>query len=368
MLALLSPTAIALAAEFIAPGTGKQVDVPAGESHKNLYTAASTVNINGPVVGDLTVAGGNVVLNAPVSGGLLAAGGSISSNANISGNARVAGGTITINGPVGGDLVVAGGTVSISETAAVGGDLVMAGGNVTLNAPVSGNLKIMARTVLINGKINGSVNITATQSLTFGPQAQVNGTIHYRGSKPAIVDSAAKVGTIEFTQVNFNQGRGRVGGLFTLGILIQALALVAAGFLFLHFRRSYVTDSIGRMRSNFWASLGLGLVGIIVIPVIIFVLFLTLVGYYAALIILFSFITLLLVNTIVASLFLGYFVLKLINKQAERFPDWQIVVLGVVLWEVLKIIPVLGWIILLILYLSTFGAALVVMRKRLVSS
>ena len=360
----LSVSFVASAAEFVSPDKSGQVSISASQNPKNLYTAGGQVTVDSPVTGDLTVAGGNLILNGTVSGGLLAAGGNVSTNGAISGTARIAGGSLNINSPVGGDLVIGGGNISIRESSAVGGDLIAGGGNITINAPVNGNVKIGGGMVYINSRINGTVDVIASNGLTFGPNADVSNVVHYRGPDQAKVDSAAKVANIQFTKLE-QRNKKAAAGLITLGTLIQLAALLIIGFLLLHFRRHSFTETAAYIRSHPWASLGIGLLSIIVTPIIAILLFVTFVGYYLGILLLVSFALMLLLNTIFAFLFLGHFVLKLFNRSALTFPNWQIVILGVVLWELIKFIPIIGWIILAIIYLLSFGALVIRLTRSL---
>ena len=362
---LLGFSATTYAAEFVTGNkdTGGQVSVPASASHKNLYIAGSQVSVNGATTGDLTAAGGSVVLNGPVSGGLLAAGGSVFSNASVTGNARVAGGNITINAPVGGDLVAAGGTVTDTESGPVAGDLVAAGGSLAVNAPVAGNAYLAGGSVYINSKIGGFVKVTASKSLSFGPRAEISGDIFFQGSKPATLDPLAKVKTVNFTQIKVTGPMGQFGRLAGLGILIQLLAYIIVGFVVMRFGKKFVVDSVSQAKTSPWASLGIGLAGLIVIPVAVILLFITIIGYYAALMVLFSYIILLMVTIILGTLFLGEYLLRLFNKSAVGFPDWQIIVLGVAAWEILKLIPVVGWVALAVIYLMALGASLTILKR-----
>ena len=360
--ACLSLFATAQAAEFIRPDqSAGQVSVPAGETHKNLYTAGAQVTINGPTLGDLTVAGGNVSLNGPVSGGLFAGGGTVISNAQVSGTARIAGGNLNINGPVSGDLLAGGGNVLVTSNAKVGGDLILGGGNLNISSPVAGNAKIAGGTVYINSKISGEVNVIASKSLTFGPQAEVDGAVIYRGNQPAVVEPGAKVANIQFSPLPNRQPQA--ANVLRFSLLIQLAAYLILGFLLLHFRRQYFSQAVDYLRGNPWASLGIGLLAVIATPIIIILLFLTVVGYYLALLLLAAFVLALLVNTILAILLLGQFTLKLFNKAAVSFADWQVVLLGALLWEILKLIPVVGWLALAVICLMSFGFVAVSVKK-----
>ncbi|HVY67701.1 MAG TPA: hypothetical protein VHA30_02315 [Patescibacteria group bacterium] len=354
----LTAGAPAMAAEFASPGTGGQVVIPQAETHKNLYAAGSNVTVNGSTAGDLTVAGGNISLNGPVSGGLLAGGGTVSSSAAVTGTARIAGGTVSVNAPIGGDLLAGGGDVLVSGSASIGGDLVAGGGTIRIDAPVAGSARVAGGTVYINSQISGRLDVMASESLAFGPQAVVNGDIYYRGAHPASVDPSAKIGAINFTQITRHYGKS-AGGAFAVA-LIQFAALIAAGFLFIYLRRPFTAETLARVAGHPWSSLGWGALGLIAFPAAIVVLFVTVVGYYAALMLRFAFAVLLLAAGILGMLMLGHFALRLFNKTAAQFPPWQTVLLGAVLWQILAIIPFAGWIVLAIAFLIAFGAMLAV--------
>jgi hypothetical protein len=361
-ISLVSLSPLAYAAEFIQNGSAGQITVPASETHKNLYTVGGSVTINGATTGDLTVAGGTVVVSGPVSGELLAAGGNVVVNSKIDGTARIAGGSIVINNPIGGDLVVAGGTVSVA--APVSGDLVVGGGSVTVNAPIGGSVRIAGGSVVINSTIGGTVNVTANKSFTVGPAAVVVGTINYKGVQPANVDASAKIGAINFTKIT-PRARGVSKGFLTFGVLVQVIALMIVGFLLLRLRRRTFTDTNAYIYARPWSSLGLGILGLIVIPIAVIILFITFIGYYAALIVLLAYILMVLLTTVMSALFVGSFILRLFRKSPQISPDWQIVVLGVIVWELLAFIPIVGWIVLLVVYLMVFGASLVGIKNRL---
>lgn len=354
----------AQAAEFVQPDKQGQANVPAAETHNNLYVVGATVVVNGATNGDLTAAGGTVSLIGPVSGELLAAGGNINVDGPVKSTARVAGGTVIINNSVGGDLLVGGGNISVEQQAPVSGDLVAAGGNVTVNAPVGGSARLSGGSVTLNSKVNGNVYVNASRSLTLGPNANISGTVYYRGTQPAQVDGSAKLGGIEYTHVS-ERGKTALAGILALGTLIALVAYIIVGFLLLWLRRKAFEDIVDRVQNHFWASLGLGFAGLVLTPIAVVILFVTFVGFYAALILLAIYILVLLMVTVASMLFLGRFILHLINTKAEKFPNWQVVLVGVIAWGLLKLIPVVGWLILAIIYLVVFGGAVVMMKNRL---
>lgn len=366
MLVLFTMAATVSAAEFIAPAKDDSGNVTLGstETHRNLYVAGGNVSVNGSTLGDLYAAGGMVSINGSVEQDLSLTGGNVSVNGTIGGDARIAGGNITINSPIGSDLLAAGGNISVSEASAIGADAALAGGNIVLDGPVTGTLRIGGGNVTINSKITGTVWVNANEQLTFGPKADVAGKVIYHGVKPAVVKDGAKVGSIEFTKI---QRKGfHVGKLFGAGMIIKVLAMIAAALLLMHFLRGRVKDSMQFISSKPWKTLGVGFVGIIVLPIMVLILFVTFVGFYIALAILFWYFMALMVSALLGMIFFGAYLARLINKRSELELSWMNVVLGVVALEVISLIPILGWIACGIIFLMGFGSMLRIAHAEIV--
>ncbi|MCL5666344.1 MAG: hypothetical protein M1383_01030 [Patescibacteria group bacterium] len=347
-----------LAADIVQPSKDNpNVIIGSGQTYNNLYTAGGSVTVNGDTNGDLTVAGGMITIDGKVQQELLAAGGTIFLNSQVGSHARIIGGNITITAPIGGDLVVAGGNVNLTGNASVSGDLLVAGGNVVVDAPVNGSVKAVGGTVTIDSRIGGDVNVRASGNLIFGPNASVPGQVTYKGVRQAVVQNGANVPNIEFIQLQKGAG-AKTAGLLTLAFLVKLLAWIAAGLLLVYYGKDLAFSAYQNVRSKPWPSLGWGFLGIVAIPVIVIILLITLIGYYIALLLGLSYALLLLFVNLVSAVVLGYLLLSLLNKSAEKLSGWQAVVLGTVIWTLLGFIPFIGWIIKAIIFLMVFGAVI----------
>jgi hypothetical protein len=352
------------AAELIAPEDESDANVVIGsnETHRNLYTVGGNVAVNSNIVGDLVVAGGMVTLDGSVEQDVMAAGGTLLLNGQIGGDARIAGGNITISSAISGDLLIGGGNITISERASIGGDLVIGGGNVTINAPVRGMLRIAGGNVTINSRIENGGTAVVDQRITFGPRAEIPGRFTYRAPEEARVQDGANVPSLEFTKLEKRGGRN-VAGLLTAAFLIKLLAWIVAGLLLVKFRKRFVYGVTTSVQEKPWENLGWGLVGIIVIPILTVLLFVTFIGYYVGLIVLFSFILAIIIVNLLAALVLGYIALRYMSRTGESPVDWQAIVIGVVVLTLVRWIPFVGWIVCAILFLMTFGAILKMVKE-----
>jgi hypothetical protein len=366
---LFSITAIALllantatAAEIIAPNSEMDGSVSLGKGQvlRNVYTAGSNVTISSDIQGDLYAAGANLNITGSIEDDLVVAGGTVNLNGTVGSDMRVAGGNVFVNGQITGDLVVFGGNITVSETASIGGDLVVAGGNIIVNAPVAGKAQISGGNVTINNSIGGEVAVNA-ERLAFGPDALIASAVQYKGRSQAVVAQGAQVGEINFTELEKNDNA--IKAAVTVGTLIKLLGLFLAGWILLrlsHRKSLAVLNEAGRTPLE---NLGLGFVGVIILPILIVVLFFTLIGYYVALFLIFFFILAFMLTLLFAAMLVGAYLMKWLRKKDELHLDWKALLLGLVVLEIIKWIPVIGWLICLVIFLITFGAMLKMMRK-----
>ncbi len=347
----------ARAADVVAPNQkNPNVIIGASETHKNLYTVGGDVTINGNTAGDLTVAGGMVTVDGNVQQELLAAGGTLEVSGSIGGTARILGGNITITGPVGGDLVVAGGNVNITGKSSVAGDVMVAGGNVVIDVPVTGSVRTTGGNVLINNKVGGDVYAQTSQSLEFGSSANIAGTVYHKGPAKAVIDSGAQVPHISYTEWQPRSNKGALAAIASTAFVIRLLAWMIAAWLLAHFKKSWVQSIVDSVRSHPWSNLGWGLLYIIVIPIVTLLLLFTFIGYYLAFLTGISFVLLIGLAKIFGVIAVGYVIVKLLSKPTDGIPMWQPVVIGSVIWALIGLIPIVGWIIIAVVFLQSFGA------------
>lgn len=348
------------AAEFVNPADDPNVTIGADEQHRNLYTAGANVTVNAPTQGDLVVAGSTVSIDGDVEDDLMAAGGTVVMNRTVGGDARVAGGNVTINGRVAGDLLVAGGNVTINSE--IGGDLILAGGNAVVNGRVAGMVRVGGGNVTLNSRVEGEVRANVAEKLTFGPRADIPSKVFYRSSREAEFQNGSNVPNHEFSMIERRDASRNAWGILTAAFLLKLLAWVAAAWLWLHFRRRRFAEIVESVRRDPWSNLGIGAASLILIPIAIVILLLLVVGYYLAALVGVAFALVILAANLISALVLGELVLRYLNKPGEGPAHWQVVVLGVVLWQLLGFIPVLGWIIKLLLFLAVFGAIIRLIR------
>ncbi|MDD3927249.1 MAG: hypothetical protein PHT33_11395, partial [bacterium] len=323
----------------------------------DVYISGGTVLIDGTVNGDLVVAGGTVNVNGPVTQDVIAAGGTVTVNGRAGDDIRVAGGTVNINSPVRDDLVVAGGTVTVSG-AGIGGDVLVWGGNTNLSAPVTGNVMGSVGNLAIYSRIGGSVNVN-TSMLTLGPGAVVAGDLIYTSSKEATINPNARVtGQIRRNQPPQPRQDGRrdggIGGLL-LFLLWSALATIVTGLVLVYLFPRFSSGVVEITWRRFWRSLGIGFLVLVVTPIAAIILLMTVIGIPLGLILLAGWMITLYLAKVFAAIFLGWLVLYLLRNRRATSLIWALL-LGAFLYELIQLIPIVGWIFLFGLFLASLGA------------
>ncbi|MDO8552316.1 MAG: hypothetical protein Q7S01_02165 [bacterium] len=353
---LIIPVA-AIAAEI---RTGESPTLSATETVNNdLYLLGGNISSGGTVVGDLVIGGGNVSVNGPVSQDALIGGGSIAILSDVGDDLRVAGGNISIAGKVGKDIVVAGGQTQISGS--VGRDVVWAGGALAVNAPVGGKMQLKGGEVVINSHVSGNVIFTGNK-LTLGKDAVIDGNLDYAAASEATIETGAVVkGKTTFTQLTSpakspitKEGIIAILSALFLGKFLAALLFaLVLGLLFKRFAFAVVASAAAHP----FQEIGRGFIVLIVLPIASVIALVTLIGIPFGVLGLLLFGALMLTASAWAAVLLGAYVYKKFYKQAEYQLTWQTILLGVLIYTLLGLIPVLGGLAKFVLVLIVLGSS-----------
>ena len=144
-----------------------------------------------------------------------------------------------------------------------------------------------------------------------------------------------------------------------LSLVVMAGSFVSAlilGLLSMRFFPSYHPAAVGTLRERPWSTLGIGFVAAVITSVVCLVLFATVLGIPLALILAAAYLIVLYWGRIFAIHGLGDAICR--RFRVTPRPPWAFV-LGLVAYHLLALIPVIGWILMLLAALSGLGAELV---------
>ncbi|MBI3805280.1 MAG: polymer-forming cytoskeletal protein [Nitrospirae bacterium] len=318
--------------------------------NEDYFAWGDVVEILGTVHGDLYAAGREIRVAGTVDGDLLAAGGKIDLAGRVGQDARLMGGEVRVRGEVGKNLTLAGGQIDLTEAAVVHGNVTSAAGNVTVSGKIDRNLKAMA----------GDVRLT--------PTAVVVGDMTYRSRDPAKIEPGAKIEGMVMQRTpspmsDFSPGRivGMMAGLFFFFKIISLVSTLIMGLLLIFLLPGFSRAVVSTLKEHPMASLGWGLIWLIVTPVVLLTLLVTVVGIPLALILFPLYLISLYLARIVILLWAGTALLERMGKRGD--PGWGLLI-GLFVYAFVTLIPGPGGLITFFVILFGLGAVLLTLRAK----
>lgn len=312
----------------------------------NFYALGSTVSLAGPIAGDVVAGAGTVSINAPVEHDILVLGGTVGVHATVTEDVRIVAGDVTIADHVGGSVFVVGGRVSILSTATIAGDVLVVAGDVVVEGAIKGKLLGVAERVRVDGPVAG-VDIE-TAALTLGARANVTGDVRYTSAAEASRAPAATVsGAVVRNDVVTDESVSYRGAAMAFLVSLFAslsLYLVARRPLGLYARQA--THNIARE-----AFIGFALV--VAVPVAIVVLMVSVLGLFLGLIGLAVFLMTIMLALPLMNVVAGVLIGRTFQNTHEV--NILLIALGALTVQAMLFVPVIGPILLFVLFLTTVG-------------
>lgn len=337
--------------------TNNTIIIPEDEKNlKDLYLFGSTIEINAPVRDDVVSAGRDIAIDNNVSGNINAAGSTVRVKGDTGGSVRTAGGNVVIDGRTGHDLVIAGGTIVVTKTSVVNGDLIVAGGDVTIDGNVNGKVMVQGGQVKINGMVNKNVEGNIGK-LTIGPNAVIGGDLHYSSPEKAEVSSGATIkGTTHYTRVERPQKTAeKAEGLISGFSFYKLIGDIILSILFIYFLSGILRPILKDIADSAFINGITGFAFLVLMPIIsIFLLILLWLGIASFLI----YFLVLFLGVYVAKIFNGWMIMRWWygRDKREYVLDWKAGVAGPIVLFLVGLVPFIGWLVIAILYLISFGA------------
>lgn len=337
---------------------------------ENYFAAGEYVAVNGIVNGDAYLVGGNVLVDGTVNGDVIAAGGTVTVIGDVTGDVRAAGGQITVSGIVGGNITSLGGQISLEESANLSGSLTAAGGNIAVRTVVPRGLQAAAGNVLLDGTVGGNM-VFAGGHLRLGPDSGVGGDLTYVSDEQAVIDPTAGIGGTVSRIAPPPRPRfdpevpRRVATMaFVAWEFVSFVTALVIGYLLTLVAPNFIARVSARLGKGFLASVGTGFILALLMPVLALVLFLSVIGIPLSIMVMVLFGLSFYAAKIMAAVFLGSVILRRTLRH-ERLSG--ALVLGLLVYYLLLVIPVIGFLIKGILALGGLGALYLEKRDTLAS-
>lgn len=298
---------------------------------KSVYVASGEVDIQGDIARDVFVAGGDVVISGDIGEDLSVAAGKVRLDGKVGDDVRVTAGQVEISNDIGDDLMISAGMSEVNGD--IGGTVLAAGGDNSINSQTIGG------DLLLYGEGN----------------FQVNESIDIGGERKEVVIPTEPMYNESGSQWNWKASLGAGLWLKTMYSIAQGIGLVAVGYLIFKFAPLRVDATISKL-TDLEDYLKSSLVGFIVFPiglVLGLALLLSVVGWpvLKLLVVLFSLATVLV--TPIAGIWLGRALTHAVGSKRRYIIPLTI---GVMLIQIIRVIPILGWIFYWFLTIAVIGA------------
>jgi cytoskeletal protein CcmA (bactofilin family) len=346
---------------------GESIIVPAGTVIEGDYAAAGeTVQISGTVNGDVYAAGRDVLVDGVINGDLLAVGGMITVSGAVSENLRAAGGHIVISGTIGRNSTIAGANVEITQAAMLQGELLAAAGDMGVEGRIARNARMAARDATVSARIGGSLTVAA-KSVRLASNAVVEKHFRYWSVADASIDQQATVlGRVIREQVPesltaWNGGRLLAALWFSLA-LINFTSTLVLGLLLIHLFPTNTERIASTMAQRPAASFLWGVTVCMLTPILAAVLMMTVIGIPLGVLLLALYLMSLYVARIYVMACAGQQLVAWSSRPIQL--SWAFVS-GLVLYTVLKLIPIVGAFVSLSAVLFGTGATVLANRTNI---
>ena len=346
---------------------GEVVTVAKGEVlNRDLFAFGERVEISGTVNGDVYAFGGTIIVDGIINGDLIAAGGSLNISGVVSQDSRVAGGQITITGKIGRNLTIGAGNVEITDSANIGGSLLAGAGNLNIAGPIEKDIRAGSGSLTISSAVGGDVD-AGVDTLRLTSKASVGGNLTYWSDQEASIDGNAKVqGEIVKNTPPKTQGPTpekifgvAIGAVLFLKI-ISFITTLVLGLLIIRLLPKFSQNVATNIRKKPWASLGVGFLATVLIPIVFVILLVTVIGIPLAIMLLPIYLISLYVVRVFPMLWGGVILSEKLNWKINAY--WSFIA-GSFIYFIIQLIPIVGGLVTLFTVLFGLGTLLITKKE-----
>ncbi len=319
-----------------------------GETLRNeMWISAGKAQFDGTAEEDLFVLASTVDLHGKFSGAVWSIGDQIIAGGNFTETLRVAGRTAAVSGALKKSLTAVGSSVLIEPTATIEKNVLCYGENVIIKGTIGGNVKIFANRVTVGGKISGDITIAAKDIVVLH-DAVLGGNLHYTAPHELILSSSVHLAG------NLNRTFSPPAPLFRHDLLSHSIYFLAAlltGILFYALFPHYTVTSVHLLRSSRTKCMLAGVAALTGIPLIIFALLFSLIGFSPGLLLAAFYGILFYLSRIIVALWIGIAVLRR-NEMSRRKIIAPLAAGLAVFYALTAVIPIAG---IVIIVAAVFG-------------
>lgn len=312
----------------------------------------NNVTVEGDVNGDLIVFSNKVVVTGNVEGNVYAMGSEVDVRGMVGKSLYAVGGTVMVNGEVMRDAFLGSERVTVNGT--VIEDLNTLAGKVTINGNVGDGLRVGASDVEVNDSVGGDALLLVNRFLITG---SIGGNV-YRSED--VIMHSPDFGDFS-KSINWSFGLRDLFianlGMKVFWTLTQSLGYIVVGILLFKFAPIRVEETISRLNEagDFLKSTLVGFLAFPVGSIIAFMLAISIFGWpVLKALVLLAFLAMTFVTPL-AGIWVGRELLSAVGSKRRYIVA---VTVGVLAVQLIKTLPIIGWIFGQILMFAVIGALL----------
>ena len=256
---------------------GEAAEVRSGETISgDVFLTGDRMRVEGTVTGDVFAFGRSLDVPGHVEGDVIVFAQSVHITGKVDGDVRGFDNNLTISGSVGRSLTEFCESLTIENQGKVGGSITTFVNSFTQDGQVGKDILAFGAQIFVTGTVSGDIRAKG-KTLEIGSSAKVDGKVHYEGEhEPSVAPGAKLAFPVEYEHYKpkpeYARGKYYLWRLlWTCSFILYGLVLI---FLFPEFSRECVNAS-----QNVGASLGLGLLVGISMPIAAVLACLTFVGF-----------------------------------------------------------------------------------------
>lgn len=337
--------------------------------NENVYLLGSDPKILGNTNGDILVVGNNIEISGNTNGDILSAGQNLIVKGLVKGDVRVFGGNVSVEEKIEGDLLVVGAEINLLKNAEIKGDVILIGGKVDINNSIDNNLKIISGNTFINGKVNGTANITS-EKINILSGSEINNSLSYFSPVQAEVADDAKInGTINFNKIDSIRENGLVQhavvSFLNFWMLFRFITTLLLTFILVYVFKIFSQKTTNNLTKHFWKSVLTGVATSFLIPAIIIICLISLILFPVSILLLMIYIGIFIISTSVASIALGALLKKVFLKKDNFEISFNTAAIGVVVLTLLQFVPIFGDLTRFVFIVSASGAIWIYLYEKI---
>lgn len=334
---------------------GEDVSVDADQTVNGDYYVTvgpfNTTAMSGTIAEDMYAFGGSVLTNGTVGSDLTIVGGTAQVYGAVADDVRIVAGEVTISEHVGGDLFVVAGSLHVLSSASIDGDLIFFGGDAEINGKVGGSVLGSSEKMRIDSEVGGDVDIKTATELTLGGKANVAGTVSYTSLSPVVRAQNATIAG-EVIQNQYVAADSDVQSKTRKAFIPVFVTLFAALSLYLLFR-SELQVLVDQIQKAPFKNMLFGVAVLVLGPIVSLLLIATVLGILVGVLSLSLVLIAYVIGFALSGVVLGAYFSKLFTRKMTVSLPW--ILLGTLTFHALFFIPVIGSVVVLLVFIATVG-------------